>query len=650
MEQHYGFNLDKIIDREEEVSYEPTIERDADGMYELKMKKVVEENLEGKNMNTEKKPDMSNESNIQAVATVNNAEQSVSLQNPNPSTSPPNLDKLAYKIAQEVLDADLTEDQRRGLKNQIYQGSISNTEFASRKNIELNAYWYKKNIDFTYMRNTEILKKKVSNGSIKMPLITDDGIVLAQNDDQNFKNPRRSDNEIIESFIEINELVKERDKTARDGYNIQMRDHTFNRHEIVTKDYLKEKFSDHILAMKSADDILPSSHIDDLFKRMIHKIKYVEDLSREKKIVKISQYEIVCKGEIYDVLSGKTSPINSGDLKLYNKHSFSIEFQPEDCEPEGFNKILQAIFRDDETKIKTMWEVMGLIYSGIATVKKIVLLQGLSNSGKSRIARIIASGFDEDYVVTIDKLNDLKGDENFNNIRLVIIDELPDKKLNPSQVSNLKKLSNGSKQVKILATTNHAVYTGDDRAIDKALLNRLLVIPFDNVMDNSDEIVSAYEDVYYEQERDIIVSKALKAFHDMLARSENIANLQFSNNYPANDCVEVSVVPNEMNQINVDVQNINSVLEQKNQASIVTEDSLKQVLEGLYEITETINPEISTEIVMSDVNTVLKQEIFTDRQGFGKKMNNYYGDKLHSERKNGKMCYNLKYKNLVETK
>ena len=97
-------------------------------------------------------------------------------------------------------------------------------------------------------------------------------------------------------------------------------------------------------------------------------------------------------------------------------------------------------------------------------------------------------------------------------------------------------------------------------------------------------------------------------------------------------------------------QNINSVLEQKNQASIVTEDSLKQVLEGLYEITETINPEISTEIVMSDVNTVLKQEIFTDRQGFGKKMNNYYGDKLHSERKNGKMCYNLKYKNLVETK
>ena len=86
-------------------------------------------------------------------------------------------------------------------------------------------------------------------------------------------------------------------------------------------------------------------------------------------------------------------------------------------------------------------------------------------------------------------------------------------------MSKLKKLSNGSKQVKILATTNHPIVTESDSSVDKALYNRLAVIPFANVMDNSDPEVSAYEDVYFEMERDAIISKALKAFHKVLSRS-----------------------------------------------------------------------------------------------------------------------------------
>ena len=655
MERHYGFNLDQIIERkeEEEVFYEPKIERDADGMYSWKIKKVGQKNEGEKIMNNNELTMVNpanNPANNLAVIPVDNAIQPVSLQNPHPSTLPQNLSRLSYKIIQEINGIPLTSTQLRDLKNQFYQGSIRNEEFANKKDIELNAYFNKKQIDFNYSIGLETFAKRLNEGNIQMPSVTADGIILARNDDQNIKNQRWSNNEIIEKFIEINELVKERDKTARDGYSVQMKNHTFNRHENVAKDFLKEKFNDYIFAMNPYDDVPPASHIDDMFKRMIYKIKYVEELLQEKKIVKISQYEVVCQNGIYDIRSGEFSEIRNEDSKIYNNHSFSIEFHSEDCEPEGFNKILQATFGDDETKIRTMWETMGLIYSGIATVKKIVLFQGVSNSGKSRIARIIANGFDEDYVVSMDKLNDLKGDENFNNTMLVIIDELPDKKLTPLQVSNLKKFSNGSKQVKILATTNHAIYTGDEGVVDKALLNRLLVIPFDDVMDNTDEVVSAYEDIFYEQEREIIISKALKAFHNMLARSGNIANLQFSNNYPVNGCIEVSVVPDDTNHIKVDIQNINAVLEQKNQNPTVNENGLEQVLEGLYEITDIINPEISTEIVMNDVNAVLKREVFTDRQGFGKKMNNHYGDRLHSERKNGKMCYNLKYKNLVENK
>ena len=74
------------------------------------------------------------------------------------------------------------------------------------------------------------------------------------------------------------------------------------------------------------------------------------------------------------------------------------------------------------------------------------------------------------------------------------------------------------------------------------LMNRPAVIPFENVMNNAESTVSAYEDVYFEIECDAIVSKALKAFHKVLARSDNISNLQFSDEYSLNGCIETKML------------------------------------------------------------------------------------------------------------
>ena len=191
--------------------------------------------------------------------------------------------------------------------------------------------------------------------------------------------------------------------------------------------------------------------------------------------------------------------------------------------------------------------------------------------------------------------------------------------------------------------------TESDGSVDKALYNRLAVIPFENVMDNSTPEVSAYEDVYLEMERDAIVSKALKAFHKVIARSENISNLQFSADFPLNYCVETKVFPNKSEQLRIDSERIQEVLREKNQ-NPPDEDIFTKVIAELYEVTEEVNPEITAESVMQTVNDILKvkdaleKNIFNDVQSFGKKLKGYYGDKLCSERRNGKVCYNLQYR------
>ena len=542
-----------------------------------------------------------------------------------------NLENDLYRVMVEVSGVPLSPEQKQKLKYRIAKSAVDN-----------HAKLVSKAIDFNYAINL-MRARNATSSYIGQAVIDENGIVVAQS------NPRQiSESEMIEKFISDKFLVKERNHESKDGYRILQRNNTLNRHEQIAKEDLKIDFGTWLCSLRPDIDI-PQSVMDKMFKTLLYKINCVDDLAQERKILKMDKFSIATLDGYYDIKKNIFTKKENMAGRIFNKTSLPINFLEEDVEPEEFSKLLKATFGNAEKIITVVYEYIGAMLSGIPIIKKIFVFQGVSNSGKSRLSRIIASCFHEGDIVYIDKLTDLKDDINFDKAGIILIDELSDKKLNPSQVSKLKKLSNGNKQVKILATTNHPIVTESDGSIDKALYNRLAVIPFENVMDNSTPEVSAYEDVYLEMERDAIVSKALKAFHKVLARSENISNLQFSADFPLNYFVETKVFPNKSEQLRIDSERIQEVLREKNQ-NPPDEDIFTKVIAELYEVTDEVNPEITAESVMQTVNDILKvkdaleKNIFNDVQSFGKKLKFYYGDKLRSERRAGKVCYNLQYR------
>ena len=542
------------------------------------------------------------------------------------STCPINHDELQndfYRQMRNIKGIPLNMAQLQQLNFLYSSGVIGNTTFLTRKQIE-----------FKY--SLELLKAKRDIESGNIPFIDGNGIVVAAQNVTSNQYEVIKDSEIINRFIGFKSLAKERNRNSRDGYDIYTRNHTRK----ISKEDLRIEFEEFVYSLRPDEDI-PKTTIDRTFKNLLYKVKYVEDQVQEKKIIKLSSYTVALRNGYYDIKNGSFTSNDKIEGNIFNKTALPANFLEEDIEPKVFDELLKASLGDDEKILTVLYEYMGAIFSGITIIKKIFVFQGVSNGGKSRIAKIIALCLDESDVIYIDKLTDLNDAIEFDNVMLVIIDELSDKKLNPSQVSKLKKLSNGSKQVKIIATTNHSISTESDGTIDKALLNRLAVMPFARVMDNSNPSVSSYEDICFEEERDVIVSKALKAFNRLFKDTNSISELEFSDNYPLNECVEQKVFPNQDDTLVIDRPCLQKVLQED--AQIRANKGVEDIFNQVYEITEEINPSMHPELMMQILNESLGKKVFCDSQSFGKKLKQCFGDKLRNERKNGVICYNLKY-------
>ena len=180
--------------------------------------------------------------------------------------------------------------------------------------------------------------------------------------------------------------------------------------------------------------------MDKMFKTLLYKINCVDDLAQERKMFKIDKFSIATLDGYYDIKKNIFTKKENMAGRIFNKTSLPINFLEEDVEPEEFSKLLKATFGNAEKIITVVYEYIGAMLSGIPIIKKIFVFQGVSNSGKSRLSRIIASCFHEGDIVYIDKLTDLKDDINFDKAGIILIDELSDKKLNPSQVTATSRL------------------------------------------------------------------------------------------------------------------------------------------------------------------------------------------------------------------
>lgn len=315
---------------------------------------------------------------------------------------------------------------------------------------------------------------------------------------------------------------------------------------------------------------------------------------------------------IYKLNTGEFKFFNG--TKIFNDVSILMNWSQTEEETPMFDALLADIFEDDESKINLTYEFIGAMLSTVPTLKKIFILQGVSQAGKSRLARIICALFDEGEVVFLDKLSDINQEyvqKNLINCRMIYIDEASDKKILPAQASALKVIANGCRRAKILIGTNHALYTGENGFVEPALRNRFAVLPFEKPMANTDPNVSAFEDVFFEEEKNAIIKKSLLRFQGMLARKS------FCKDFPLNEVITVEKAFDER------------------------DEQLQKILFENYELTSAIIPETTAQSISTQVN-LISPGLINDNHVLGKKLGKIYGGQLQSQHLSKGMSYNLR--------
>lgn len=476
-------------------------------------------------------------------------------------------------------------------------------------------------INYQWHMNKLELEKMREEKAIELQFLAEKQYLLENNQSQTVGNyyvdngeelavDRKSMNikDIVKKFIEEKLLVRLRGQQFKNGRGFFIRNEELNKHELIEDKELKYLLNEYILDNFDVETDIPQKDFDRGF---IYLQKSIPALQISN-LIKMTDYQIVFFDGVYDLNSGEFKFLNG--TKIFNDVSFLMNWSQTEEETPAFDALLLDIFDGDELKINLTYEFIGAMLSTVPTLKKIFIFQGLSQAGKSRLARIVCALFDEGEVVFLDRLADINQDyiqKNLNNCRLIYIDEASDKKILPAQASTLKTIANGCRRAKILIGTNHALYTGDNGFVEPALRNRFAVLPFEKSMDNEDPRVTAFEDVFFEKEKNAIIKKSLLRFQGMLARGF------FCKEFHVNEVITVEKTIDEK------------------------DEQLQKILFENYELVSEIIPETTAQSISTQVNLILPG-VVKNNASLGKKLSEIYGDKLQSQHLSRGMAYNLR--------
>ena len=407
--------------------------------------------------------------------------------------------------------------------------------------------------------------------------------------------------ELVKKFIETKLLVKVKGQQFKNGRGFFIRNDELNKHELIEDKELKYFLNEYISDSFDIEEDIPQKNLDRAWMCLQSSIPALQ----MSNLIRVSDSQLVFFDGIYDLTSGEFKFFNG--TKIFNDVSISMNWNQTGEEVPVFDALLADIFDGDESKINLAYEFIGAMLSTVPTLKKIFILQGVSQAGKSRLARIICALFDEGEVVFLDKLSEINQEyvqKNLSNCR-------SDKKILPAQASSLKTIANGCRRAKILIGTNHALYTGDNGFVEPALLNRFAVLPFEKPMSNTDLNVSAFEDVFFEKEKNAIVKKSLLRFQKMLSRGF------FCKEFRVNEIITVEKTIDEK------------------------DEQLQKILFENYELVSEIIPETTAQSISTQVNLILPG-VVKNNATLGKKLSEIYGNKLQSQHLSKGMAYNLR--------
>ena len=422
--------------------------------------------------------------------------------------------------------------------------------------------------------------------------------------------------DLVQKFIDDNSIVKIRDRGVKKGIIFYIRNNELNRHDPIEEKSLRYLLEEFIFNSFELEEDVPQKFLDRAWSHLQFSVQTLDN----SKIVKLSCYQTVFLDGIYNLETNEFELFSNE--KFFNDFSIPMYWNDVNSEPIVFENLLHDMFGHDMRKIITTYQFIGALLSSVQILKKIYIFQGVSQGGKTRLARIICSLFDENDVIFLDKLSDITQDyveKNLSNCRLIYIDEAANKKILPTQASMLKTIANGCRRAKILIGTNHALVTGDNGFVEPALLNRFAPLTFGKVMDNSDPDVAAFEDVYLEKEKPAIIKKSLRFFQKIVSSGSK----HFTYEFPVNEVVSTNdnATPDSM-----------------------ANEQLLDFLYETYEITEEPIPETTTDVIFQEINQKFPG-VIKNNATLGRKLSEIYGARLKTQHLSKGMIYNLK-KNL----
>lgn len=209
----------------------------------------------------------------------------------------------------------------------------------------------------------------------------------------------------------------------------------------------------------------------------------------------------------------------------FNTHALSVPFVPYNASNTlAFDKYICDLANRNPILIQRLWEALGLLLSNDIKAKRIVLLFGKGNAGKSVFGSIVRELIADKNVTsfTPQKLTDRFVGTSLVNSAVNICMDLPSVPIDASTAAILKNLSGGdtvSGEVKYMNSFNY-VYQGQLlfgtnyplklTYLDQAFADRLLIIPCENPIQKHLQNKNLLENI--RPELPMIASRAVRAF------------------------------------------------------------------------------------------------------------------------------------------
>lgn len=257
---------------------------------------------------------------------------------------------------------------------------------------------------------------------------------------------------------------------------------------------------------------------------------YIKDIARfiqtDAKSVDFSnagiENKVMFSNVVFDLDTQKLEHHSTNNL---NTHAISVPFVPYNASNTlAFDKYICDLANRNPILIQRLWEALGLLLSNDIKAKRIVLLFGKGNTGKSVFGHIVRELIADDAVTsfTPQKLTDRFVGTSLVNSAVNICMDLPSVPIDASTAAILKNLSGGdtvSGEVKYMNSFNY-VYQGQLlfgtnyplklTYLDQAFADRLLVIPCENPIQKHLQNKNLLENI--RPELPMIASRAVRAF------------------------------------------------------------------------------------------------------------------------------------------